>query len=308
MSPKFLSKGALRESVSNAAGAGFLFATLAALGSAPAAATPITFSVGGDATTASIQATVDAFRAALGDPNNANNPGPLASGRREINWDGGGNPANSPGGTPFNVFLNTRGGQFITPGTGFVQAPPSGGPDNGLAGFFANPTYGDDFGVFSAPRNFTPVGSNVTEGLFFVPGTAGSTRATVTGFGAVFTDVDLADSAKIEFFDRSGGLLTEEFVPAGSVTDKSLSFLGVVFDAGEEIFRVRITTGTDPLATGTNDNPAAGVDLVVMDDFLYAEPQSIPEPASWTLLAVSALTLFGLRRGRKRNREMAPAP
>ena len=35
--------------------------------------------------------TVDAFRTALGDPNNGNNPGPLASGRREINWDGGGN-------------------------------------------------------------------------------------------------------------------------------------------------------------------------------------------------------------------------
>jgi hypothetical protein len=38
----------------------------------------------------SIQGTVDAFRAALGDPNNANNPGPLLEGRREINWDGGG--------------------------------------------------------------------------------------------------------------------------------------------------------------------------------------------------------------------------
>ena len=41
-------------------------------------------------TAASIQSTVDAFRAALGEPNNANTPGPLAIGRREINWDGGG--------------------------------------------------------------------------------------------------------------------------------------------------------------------------------------------------------------------------
>src|SRR5262245_24084687 len=48
------------------------------------------FSVGGDTTPASIQATVDAFRAALGNPNNANNPGPIIGGRREINWDGGG--------------------------------------------------------------------------------------------------------------------------------------------------------------------------------------------------------------------------
>jgi hypothetical protein len=36
----------------------------------------------------SIQSTVDEFRAALGDPN-GNTPGPLAGGRREINWDGG---------------------------------------------------------------------------------------------------------------------------------------------------------------------------------------------------------------------------
>ena len=70
---------------------------------------------------------------------------------------------------------------------------------------------------------------------------------------------------------------------------------------------MRITTGTDPLASGTNDNLGAGIDLVVMDDFLYAEPQAIPEPASWTLLAVSTLALFGLRRGRKRDREMVTA-
>src|SRR5215217_8993497 len=56
---------------------------------------------------ASIQSSVDAFRAALGNPNNGNAPGPIANGRREINWDGGGPPvdANAPGGTPFNVFL-----------------------------------------------------------------------------------------------------------------------------------------------------------------------------------------------------------
>jgi hypothetical protein len=48
-----------------------------------------------------------------------------------------------------------------------------------------------------------------------------------------------------------------------------------------------ITTGTDPLAAGTNDNPLGGVDLVVMDDFLYSEPTAaaiVPEPATWALL------------------------
>jgi hypothetical protein len=295
----FLTKDALRTSVYNAAGAGSLLATLAVLGSVPAAAAPVTFSIGGDASTASIQATVDAFRAALGDPNNANNPGPLASGRREINWDGGGSTANSVVGNPFEGFLNTRGARFTTPGTGFIQAPPSGGADGGLAAFFANPTYGDTFGVFSEPRLFTPIDSNITDARFFIPGTNGGTPATVGGFGAVFTDVDLDDTTKIEFFDRFGGLLAEEFVPAGTVADESLSFLGVVFDAGEQIFRVRITTGTSPL--GPTDNPAQGVDVVVMDDFLYREPQvlQVPEPGTLAILG-SSLAAFGLLRRRRR--------
>jgi hypothetical protein len=49
-----------------------------------------------------IQGTVDQFRAALGEPNNANGAGPLASGRREINWDGGGSTETAVAGTPFD--------------------------------------------------------------------------------------------------------------------------------------------------------------------------------------------------------------
>ena len=96
-------------------------------------ATPLVFQAAGpDA--ASIQSAVDSFRAVLG-ANNGNNPGPLDKGRREINWDGG-NPnildTTAPV-NPFLVFLNTRGSQFKTPGLGLSQAPPSGGPQGGLA-------------------------------------------------------------------------------------------------------------------------------------------------------------------------------
>ena len=82
---------------------------------------------------ASIQSTVDAYRAALGNPDNKNG-GPQGSGHREINWDGGGgvDTTTAPV-TPFNTFLNTRGSQFTTPGVGLSQAPPSGGPQGGLA-------------------------------------------------------------------------------------------------------------------------------------------------------------------------------
>src|SRR5512134_252790 len=51
-------------------------------------------------TAESIQGTVDAYRAALGDPNNGNTAGPLAAGRREINWDGGGSDATTAPVTP----------------------------------------------------------------------------------------------------------------------------------------------------------------------------------------------------------------
>ena len=109
----------------------------------PAQGAPVTFSAAGP-DQASIQATVDAFRAALGAPNNGNSPGPLASGRREINWDGGGSTATALAPTPFTGFLATRGGLFTTAGTGFVQAPVSG-----LVTTFGNPTYSTIFQFFS---------------------------------------------------------------------------------------------------------------------------------------------------------------
>jgi hypothetical protein len=235
-------------------------------------------------TAASIQSTVDEYRAALGAPNNGNTAGPLASGRREINWDGGGGvDATTAPVTPFNVFLNTRGAQFTTPGTGLSQAPPSGGPQGGLAGLFGNPTYGTIFSTFSPLRLFTPVGSNITEGFFFIPGTNGEDPATISGFGAVFTDVDRPDgsgpgkkqgnrgaSTLIEYFGTNGELLFSSFVPA-SPGDGSLSFFGIVFDEAV-IARVRITTGD--VAPGPDDDPNR--DIVVMDDFIYGEPQAVP--------------------------------
>jgi hypothetical protein len=75
--------------------------------------------------------------------------------------------------------------------------------------------------------------------------------------------------------------------------------LGVIFDAGERIARVRITSGNTAL--GPTDNPGGGIDVAVMDDFLYAEPQRVPEPAPLALL-LFGLTLIPLVTSRSRSR------
>jgi hypothetical protein len=236
---------------------------------------PTVFQAAGPTIT-SIQGTVDAFRVALGDPNNGNNPGPLPSGRREINWDGGGVDATTDPVTPFTGFLDTRGGLFLTPGTGLSQAPPAGGPQGGLAGLFSNPTYGTIFSPFSPLRLFTPVGSNITDVWFFVPGSNGGAPATVHGFGAVFADVDAQEgsppygaSTRLQYWDAHGQLIFSGVVPA-SPGDGTLSFFGIVFDEAR-IAAVRITTGN--VAPGPHDDETH--DIVVMDDFFYSEPQPL---------------------------------
>src|SRR5436190_4629031 len=236
---------------------------------------------------ASIQSTVDAFRAALGTPNNGNAAGPLGGGRREINWDGGNvnNQTTAVAGNPFAGFQITRGALFTTPdGDGFVQAPASADPvlfpPGGMAGLFHNPTYATTFAAFSQQRLFSALGGRITDVAFFVPG--GNGPATTTGFGAVFTDVDQPDgsgpgkkhgnrgaSTRIEYFDDEGKELFSSFVPA-SPGNASQSFLGIVFDDAR-IAAVRITSGDD--APGPDDGEK---DIVMMDDFIYGELQPLP--------------------------------
>lgn len=226
---------------------------------------------------ASLQSVIDQFRAALGGANNGNAAGPLPTGRREINWDGGGSLATSPVPTPFTGFLNSRGGLFSTPGSGFVQAPV-----DGLASTFGNLSYETAFGAFSPVRLFSPVGSNVTTVQFFVPGTSGAAGATTTGFGAIFSDVDEPDgsgpagkrgnrgsSTLLQYYDAAGELLYSGFV-AASPGEASFSFLGIVF-ADPAIAYVRIIAGDVP--PGVDDEP--GRDVVMMDDFIYGEPKPI---------------------------------
>ena len=233
-----------------------------------ATAAPVVFEASGAGAT-DIQAAIGGFRAFLGGNNNGVG-GSFTDGRREINWDAVPDAFAAPNLMPPNFFNanSPRGAVFFTPGTGFQLSADGSNPTNTPVRFGnIHPEFPEIFTAFSPERLFTALDSNVVETLFFQPGT--STGATVSGFGAVFTDVNDDDSTKIEYFDVGGRLLFSRNVLAGPTHRGSLSFLAVGFDEGERVFMVRITSGNRVLEVPSRD-------VVVMDDFIYGEPQPLP--------------------------------
>ncbi len=252
------------------AGAAFLGSLLIAFSFAEAQQTtrgtavrPAVVSGAGD-----ITAVVERYRTLLG-PDNGGDPGPKPTGRREINWDKVPDELAAPNFLPADFFNapqapRARGAHFSTPGNGVQVSARSGNP-TGIPVRFGNinPSYPGIFKTFSEERLFSPIGSNVVELTFFVPGTR--TPAVTRGFGAVYTDVDQEHTA-FEYFDKKGKSLGRFAVP---IADNGLSFLGVVFDK-PVVARVRIEYGT--VALGPDDSPSN--DVSVMDDFIYGEPQA----------------------------------
>lgn len=259
---------------------------LAAIAVAPAYSAPVVYT-GAGADAAAITAVRDLFRVEVGGGTSASTNGLFGGIRREINWDGVPDSFAAPNNLPLNFFNanSPRGAVFSTPGSGVaVSANASVAPiefDN------INPTYSQIFQTFSAQRLFAAIGSNVVDVNFFAAGTsnAGSTSA----FASIFTDVDLLDTTAIEYFD--GAVSLGRF--AVPVANNGLSFLGVRFNAGERVTRVRITSGS--AAFGPNDGGT--VDVVAMDDFIFAEVQrAVPEPSTLLLLGAAALALRLTRR------------
>lgn len=214
-----------------------------------------------------IKPTVDSFRSALGNNNGVG--GNFNNGRREINWDGVPDKFAAPNLLPADFYNKNspRGVILSTPGQAFQVSANSSNPTHTPVRFGnINPAFPNIFGTFSPQRLFTALGSNIVEVQFFVPGT--NIRAIVSGFGAVFTDVNIKGSTKIEYFDVNNKLLFSRIVLPGPTSIRSLSFLGVSFGT-PKLFKVRITSGSHILK-----NPV--IDTVVMDDFIYGEPQANP--------------------------------
>ncbi len=221
-----------------------------------------TFSAQGDSTT--VAASLDAFRTALGGFLNPPAVPPADSGRREINWDGVPAPLTNVDTFPLAFFnVNSkRGAVYLTPGTGLrVDSTSFGSANAGLAA---------EFKPFSGKKLVMPVGSNQVSVDFKRSGT--DSAGVVNGFGVVFSDVDRAGSARVEFFDARGVLIADLEAPA-HLGAHEFSFIGAVFDS-PIVGHVRITSGEAALDGTSADLSAGGTkDLVVMDDFVYGEPQ-----------------------------------
>lgn len=216
---------------------------------------------------ATVAANLDAFRLALGGSLNAPNTPPADSGRREINWDGVPAALTNVDTFPLGFFNanSKRGAVMETPGSGIrIDSTAFVSIDSGLAA---------QFKAFSPKKLFMAVGSNQVAVDFKLVGTA--TNGVVKGFGVVFSDVDVAGSTHVAFYDSTGLLLADLEAPAQSGAQQ-FSFVGAVFDT-PLVARVVITSGDAALQAGLKDVSAGGTkDLVVMDDFVYGEPQAQP--------------------------------
>jgi hypothetical protein len=202
------------------------------------------------------------FGAAIGDVNNKNEPGRHASGRREINWDGV--PAQFTNTSDFAPdFFKGRG--LVYGGTGLRVS------DNHFADI--NPTYAAEFIPFSEARLFAPIGTTKVEVTFRIP--ASDTVAAVRSFGAVVVDVDKANTSRLQAYDRDNRLIADVAVPVREDPDE-YSLVGVSFEE-PVITRIVLTLGEVPIGAGVDDlSSGGGGDVVVLDDFLYSEPQPLP--------------------------------
>ena len=218
-----------------------------------------------------VAAKIAEYKALFGGGDNGGDPGSKGtSGFREITWDGLTDAESAPNLYSPELFNSpsaprAKGIVLSTPGTGLMVSADNSNPTNTLPSFGnINPKYVQIFPAFSAERLFSPIGSNIADIRFYVPGS--NTKAAVRGFGAVYVDVDRVENTAFEYFDINDKSLGTY---ATTVLNNGLVFLGVIFPEAI-VHRVRIEYGNSKL--GPDDGGA--IDVSVMDNFIYGEPQA----------------------------------
>ncbi|MBP6820233.1 MAG: hypothetical protein KA368_01755, partial [Acidobacteria bacterium] len=244
--------------------------------------------------TAEATTALNAFRTAIGGADNSLVASPQTSGRREINWDAvklDGTDFNNVTtaivagkvtGIPVNRF-QARGARFDT---------VLGVSNDGFVG--ANGSVAGQFPSFSPVNTFASFNSNKCEVNFVLASAPANTPvpAGTRGFGAIFLDVEQANTSSIEYFNGSVSL-GKYFVPVGA--SGQAEFLGVLFNA-PVVTRVVITTGTAQIFNFTNGQVSAGAseggttDLVALDDFIYSEPVTANTAAAFSGAGTTAAT------------------
>lgn len=219
---------------------------------------PAIFSANGD-----INVKITEFRNQLGSLNNTTG---MTTGRREINWDGVPDALNGLK-LPGDFFNPTAAGSTESLQRGVVY----GGFNDAMvskSGFDeVNVEASSEFVAFSGNKNFGVVNASKWPVTFQVAGQ--STAANIRAFGAVFVDVDKANSTFIEYFNGSTSL--GRFFVEPHTAASSFSFLGVYFP--EAIVTDVVISHEGKLNDGEKDFTQGGTkDLVVLDDFIYSEP------------------------------------
>jgi hypothetical protein len=238
------------------------------------------FVTGTGANSTALQTVFDQFATKLGGTNNGVG-GSFPDGYRRLNWDGVPDNFSEPNFMPGDFFnVQSPRGVVFNPllddgGSAYADFRVSATAASGVGVRFSdlNPAYANQFTTFSAQRLFMPHAAHAVLAKFYKPGT--TIPATVSGFGVVLVDVDSSLDAlrsTLIAYGPDGKQLVALTVPALS---SGLSFVGITFDAGERIDHVVIRSGTAALGGGVNDS--ASVDVVVMDDMIYGEPQPVGE-------------------------------
>jgi hypothetical protein len=268
----------------------------------PITATPTVFQGGGTGqpTAATAQAN---FRAAIGGVNNGAATQPFASGFRAINWDGvrvdgtdfggGANTTVIRQGSVVGIPLN----RFQTNGVYFGAINAVSGADaSGNTFTTVNPSVAGLFPPLSRPNTFAMFNDNGIDFKFVLPSPADSTvvSAATRGFGAIFENVEIANTTSIQYFNGNT-LLATVFAPVSGRGGQS--FVGALFNSAI-VTRAVLTLGTDVIFTfdGTNTRPGPFTDdgvthnLVTTDDWTLAEP--VPTPNGLPIVTGAQGTTF----------------
>ena len=226
---------------------------------------PITFVSATSPDADGLEESFELFCDLLGGDNNMNNvkKNGIKDGHHQINWDGENVPFDMPG--DFFAIDVTRGCTIRSDSNEFRVSNPMDGSDDLFDSI--NRGAAKDFQTFSAKRLFTSVKENEFTIDFSQPGFVNP--ATVEGFGAVFVDVKEDHKTKMTFYAESGCIIAEEYVKPSA---EGLSFLGAFSGSSKfPIFKVEVVLGEEAIDHGDSKHD----DIVVMDDFLYSEPQAL---------------------------------